>query len=52
MISLQALLPHDFFTRLPWILAPLTTPDDVLDDGLNILEAAIHAVLARRLAAE
>jgi diaminobutyrate-2-oxoglutarate transaminase len=34
------------------ILAPLTTPDDLLDYGLDILEAAIHAGLAHRVAAE
>jgi diaminobutyrate-2-oxoglutarate transaminase len=35
------------------ILAPLTTPDDVLDHGLDILEAAIHStVVAHRTAAE
>jgi diaminobutyrate-2-oxoglutarate transaminase len=28
------------------ILAPLTTPDDLLDYGLDILESAIHAALA------
>jgi 4-aminobutyrate aminotransferase-like enzyme len=28
------------------ILAPLTTPDDVLDQGLNILEAAANAAVA------
>jgi diaminobutyrate-2-oxoglutarate transaminase len=33
------------------ILAPLTTPDDVLDHGLNILEAAIHATAATHSAA-
>ena len=35
------------------ILAPLTTPDDVLDYGLDILESAIHAtVVAHSAAAE
>jgi diaminobutyrate-2-oxoglutarate transaminase len=35
------------------ILAPLTTPDDVLDQGLDILESAIHATaVAHRTAAE
>jgi diaminobutyrate-2-oxoglutarate transaminase len=33
------------------ILAPLTTPDDLLDYGLDILESAIHAALADRAAA-
>jgi diaminobutyrate-2-oxoglutarate transaminase len=28
------------------ILAPLTTPDDMLDYGLDVLEAAIHAAVA------
>jgi diaminobutyrate-2-oxoglutarate transaminase len=28
------------------ILAPLTTPDDVLDQGLDILEAAANAAVA------
>ena len=35
------------------ILAPLTTPDDVLDQGLDILEAAANAaVAAHYIAAE
>jgi diaminobutyrate-2-oxoglutarate transaminase len=34
------------------ILAPLNTPDDVLDDGLNILQAAVHATADGRIAAE
>jgi diaminobutyrate-2-oxoglutarate transaminase len=33
------------------ILAPLTTPDDVLDYGLDILEAAIHATANAHAAA-
>jgi diaminobutyrate-2-oxoglutarate transaminase len=33
------------------ILAPLTTPDDVLDHGLDILEAAIHATAVAHSAA-
>jgi diaminobutyrate-2-oxoglutarate transaminase len=33
------------------ILAPLTTPDDVLDQGLDILEAAIHATAVTHSAA-
>jgi diaminobutyrate-2-oxoglutarate transaminase len=34
------------------ILAPLTTPDDLLDYGLDILESAIHAALAHSTAAD
>jgi diaminobutyrate-2-oxoglutarate transaminase len=33
------------------ILAPLTTPDDLLDYGLDVLESAIHAALTDRAAA-
>jgi diaminobutyrate-2-oxoglutarate transaminase len=33
------------------ILAPLTTPDDLLDYGLDILESATHAALAHSTAA-
>jgi 4-aminobutyrate aminotransferase/(S)-3-amino-2-methylpropionate transaminase len=30
------------------VLAPLTTPDDVLDEGLDVIEQALNAVVAAR----
>ena len=39
------LLSSGTFGNTVRVLAPLTTPDDVLDEGLDVMEQALEAVV-------